>query len=789
MAHELAIIGLDCRFPGSKDVEEYWDNLKNGVDCVSIPDTATLTARGVDPDYVRSPNFVGAAYEIADIDKFDAAFFGITTLQAMVMSPQHRLLLESAWGACEHAGYNPAGFKDDVGVFVGSDDNTYYLGLQNNPRVAQIGAQRLVTQGNYLAYLPAWISYKLNLHGPSLGIHAGCSSSLAAVHLACNSLLLGECKVAIAGAVAARVPQRGFYHYEAGGIESADGRCRPFDAAGTGTVYGNGVGTVVIKRLADALAERDTVHAIIKGSALNNDGSGKLSFAAPNAESWAAVITEALINSGVRPESIGYLEAHGTGTPTGDAIEIEALTKAFRQSTNRKGFCAVGSVKANIGHLEAAAGIAGLIKVICILENGLIPPAVHFCTPNERIDFANSPFLVSREPRRWPASGMPRRAAINSFGIGGGNAHLILEEAPAVAPSPVTEEASHILFISARSAAALETAVSNLLEYLQRNPTVRIEDVAYTLALGRESFAHRYVVGCRSTAEAIAALEVAQPSLGPAPPDDAVFVLAEPTARTLDLCRDLYAAYPGLKHTIDSCTDRIRSRQGIEVDFRNVFFVQYALTTLLMSMGVKPAAIIAKGRWMTAAEVTDPDCWVLLGEMPDSSTLQAQLRRQGRHLVEVGLDDAVSSGDRSSPMRVRQIILAHLWQHGIEIRKEQIYPGAVGRRIPLPTYPFERKAYWIDRERMEPSVVQAEGEDLPATERSLTEICRELLSIPTIDPRESLFDLGASSLQITQLKTRIREYLGVDLPLQTMFDHPSVRGLTAQIDLAEQRAQ
>ena len=904
MGFELAIVGMDCRFPKSRDVSEYWENLKQGTDCASVLDAARLVAMGLDAGYVRSPSCVGVAYELEDIEGFDAAFFGIVTTQAMVMSPQHRLILESAWNAFENSGYNPLGFADDVGVYIGSDDNTYYLDLRDNPTVTQIGAHKLLPLGNYLAYLPAWVSYKLNLRGPSLGVHTGCSSSLAAVHLACNSLLLGECRVALAGAVAARVPQKGYYHYEPGGLESADGHCRPFDAGASGSVFGNGVGTLVIKKLEDALADADTIHAVIKGSALNNDGASKLSFAVPNSHSWRAVITEALLKSDVQPESIGYIEAHGTGTPVGDALEIEAMTAAFRKRTEKKAYCAVGSAKANVGHLDAAAGMTGLIKTICMLEHGLIPPQVNFTAANPRIDFADTPFFVNTNLMRWPHSEAPRRAGVSAFGIGGANAHLILEEAPsAPQQTPPRSDRDQVLFLSAKTSVALKNATVNLLKYLERNPALRIEDVAYTLTVGRASFDYRRAIVCRSVLEAIAALrQVGQitPAVAYDPPEvkRPGFMLAGISQTTLALSHALYAENTVFRQAFEECADRINSLLSVHlvlarppaaanaacswVDELRSFAIQYGLVKVWMSLGIKPVAMIGWGsaRYVVAVlcgvmgldtalrlatlaadqrgalavskgvspgdtlvsaaqltapripllsefsaarisseEATDPRYWIDTTHASANQTargIDPQQLDDSCRLVEVGLaplpdaqialDDSLRTDflrlpqprntANESASRVLLDVVAHLWENGVELRKELLIDKRTCRRIVLPTYPFERKAYWLDRHRSAAGTAHAGHPERPGVavahahhelEKKLLDICQTLLPIPSLGPLENFFDLGMNSLQINQLRTRIREDLGVEVPLQTLFDNANARGLSMQVDLIRTR--
>jgi amino acid adenylation domain-containing protein len=427
---DIAIIGMSCRFPGATNIKEFWQNLRNGVESISAFSDEELLVAGVELGVLSKPNYVKNRAVLPDIELFDAAFFGFSPKEAKTIDPQHRLFLEIAWEALESAGYNPKAFASKIGTYAGVGMNTYLLNnLYYNRDILDCVGEYQLMIGNDKDFLPTRISYKLNLNGPSVNVQTACSTSLVAVHLACKSLHNGECDMALAGGVSIRVPQQAGYLYQEGMILSPDGHCRAFDAQSQGTVPGNGLGIVVLKRLADAIADGDCIHAIIKGSAINNDGSVKVGYTAPGVDGQAAVIADAQAIAGVDPETITYIEAHGTGTVLGDPIEIAALTQVFQKSTQKQGFCAIGSVKTNIGHLDAAAGIAGLLKAILALKHKLLPPSLHFEQPNPQIDFANSPFYVNTELCEWKTDGIPRRVGVSSFGIGGTNAHIVLEEA------------------------------------------------------------------------------------------------------------------------------------------------------------------------------------------------------------------------------------------------------------------------------------------------------------------------------------------------------------------------
>jgi acyl transferase domain-containing protein/aryl carrier-like protein len=508
----IAVVGLAGRFPKAANVEEFWRNLRDGVEGISSLSDEELLAAGVGPDLITDPRYVKAAAYVDDCELFDAAFFGIGPREAEILDPQQRLLLETAWEALESAGYDPAVFLRRIGFYAGGRISDYFLfNLSSNPELtATVGALQTLF-ANDKDYLATFCSYRLNLRGPSITVQTACSSALVAVHLACESLLGLESDMALAGGISLRLPAKAGYIHQEGGILSRDGHCRSFDAAASGTVFGNGVGVVVLRRLADALADGDPVLAVILGSAVNNDGGRKLGFAAPSEEGQASVIAEALEVAAVDPESIGYVEAHGSATPLGDPIEVAALTRAFRDRTSRNGFCALGSVKSSVGHLEAAAGIAGLIKTILMLQHRAIAPSLHFARPNPEIDFANSPFRVATALAPWAAPpGQPRRAGVNSFGLGGTNAHIVLEEAPERPPT-VPSRPAHLLVLSARSAAALAAAARRLRDHLRSHPEACLADVAYTCQVGRRLFAHRLALVCGSLAEAVELLDSRDP--------------------------------------------------------------------------------------------------------------------------------------------------------------------------------------------------------------------------------------------------------------------------------------
>jgi acyl transferase domain-containing protein len=506
---EIAIIGMAGRFPGARNLDQFWDNLVNRVESITFFAEDELRATGVDDDDLNDPNYVRAAPVLEDMEMFDAPFFGFTPKEADIRDPQHRLFLECAYEAFQHAGYDPRRYPGEVGVFGGVFTNRYaWQNVRKNiPVLMSVGgiAMEIANHADYVATL---VAYKLNLRGPALTVATACSTSMVALHLACQSLRAGECEMALAGAVEIELPHRAGYTYAEGGIFSPDGHCRAFDARAQGTIFGSGAGVVLIKRLEDALADGDRIHAVIKGSAINNDGAQKVGFTAPSVEGQRRVVAEAYGVAGVDPTTVTYVEAHGTGTALGDPIEVTALSEVFTAGTETRQWCALGTVKTNIGHLGPAAGSAGLIKTVLALEHELIPPILHFEKPNPKIDFPSTPFFVATEPVPWPADGTRRRAGVSSFGIGGTNAHVVIEEAPPVPPS-VAARPWQLLTLSARTETAVEATAAELARHLREHPELPLSDVAYTLQVGREGMRQRRTVVCRSPEEAVTALETA----------------------------------------------------------------------------------------------------------------------------------------------------------------------------------------------------------------------------------------------------------------------------------------
>jgi len=618
----IAIIGTAGRFPGAKNVDAFWQNVRDGVESIVALSDEDLAAAGVPAEVASDPSYVRARAVLDDVEWFDAPFFGMTPREAEILDPQHRLFLECAWEALEHAGYNPEAFKGAIGVYAGAcGNNTYFLhNLYPNHELRK-AMDYQVYVANDKDFLPTRTSYKLNLRGPSVAVQTGCSTSLVAVHMACQALLTYQCDIALAGGVTVNVPTRSGYLYRHGMILSPDGRCRAFDAEAQGTVIGNGAGLVVLRRLEDALDSGDHIEAVIRGSAVNNDGAAKIGFTAPGVEGQAQVIAQALAMAETDPETVSYVEAHGTGTRLGDPIEIAALTRAFRARSHghRKGWCAVGSAKPNVGHLDVASGITGLIKVIQALRHRQLPPSLHFKKPNPEIDFANSPFYVNAALAEWKQASGPRRAGVSSFGIGGTNAHVILEEAPHAASAPGGRP-WQLLLLSARTRTALDATSERLVKHLQEHPDVSLPDVAFTLQVGRKSFPHRRMLICKDAEEAATLLSTlgdrrVLTQLEEMLDRPVVFMFSGQGSQYVGMAQELYEREPTFRAGVDLCAAMLQPDLGL--DLREVlyppperaeeaavllkqtrlaqpalFVVEYALATLWMEWGVRPAAMI-----------------------------------------------------------------------------------------------------------------------------------------------------------------------------------------------------
>ncbi len=1007
---EIAIVGLSGRFPGARDAAELWRALSDGRESISFfSDVSDVPGTGAGGDWTppagSSSHRVPAGGAIEGPDLWDADFFGYSPREAVLMDPQQRLFLEHSWLALEDAGYDPERHAGPVGVFGGVGKSDYLLcaaaaGVMNDP----VGSQ-LASLGCDRDFVTTRVSYKLGLEGPSLNVQTACSTGLVAVHLACRSLLAGECDLALAGAASVTAYQRQGYVYREGGVLSPDGHCRPFDAAAAGSVDSDGVGVVALKRLRDARADGDAIRAVIRASGVNNDGGSRVGFTAPRVATQARLIRSVLERAGLTADRIGCLEAHGTATPLGDPIEVEALIEAFRTTTAEAGYCALGSIKSNFGHANAAAGVAGLLKVVLALEHRQIPPSLHFERPNPAIRLEGSPFFVNTTLRPWEPRGGRRRAGVSSFGMGGTNAHAIVEEAPpAAAPEPPARP-WQLLVLSARTPAALDAATRRLAAHLARHPALSLADAAFTLQNGRRAFEHRRAVLARDADEAVAALEALDPertATGRAAQRGVPVAFLFPGQGTQEpgMAAGLYRDEPVFRAELDRAAAAFHPHLGFdlrevliaegpgrmppraaelartEVAQPALFAVEHALARTWMAWGVRPKALLGHslgeyvaaclagvlplddaaalvavrgrlleglppgamlavplppgevepllvdglalaavngpartvvsgppaavaaleellagrgvagrrlatshafhssmidpvlpafaaevrkvrlappsipylsnltGTWIRPGEATDPEYWVrhlretvlfapalaellsdptlVLLEAGPGRTLAGAARqalpavpaRQGGGLVALpSLPPTPDAPEAAFAL----LTLGRLWAAGVEVDWPALHAGTRRSRLPLPTYPFERRRFWIEvpREPREPREMErqpvpaelsvpagpsfagpsfagpsfaapaavAEGSESP-TQRRLAALWRDLLHVEDAGPDSDFFALGGDSLLSIGLASRLREELGVEIPVRELLVRPRLSQLAAAVDEA-----
>ena len=622
---QIAIVGMAGRFPGAKSVAQFWQNQLNGVEAISHFEVSELEVPNAS-ELAKDPNYVKTRSILNDIDQFDAEFFGIYPREAELMDPQHRLFLECCWESFEDAGYDPFAYGGSVGVFAGCSMSSYFLSrlcaaegfIQQFTGAYQVGNYPEM-MGNSLDFLATRASYKFNLRGPSFTLQAGCSTSLIAVCQACQSLLTYNCDMALAGGSSITLPQKRGSFYQEGGMISPDGHCRTFDADAQGTVFGSGVGVVLLKRLDDAMRDGDHIYAVIRGFALNNDGSAKVGYTAPSVEGQARVIAMAHELAGVNPESIGYVEAHGTGTPLGDPIELAALKQAFNIHTDKKRFCAVGTAKTNVGHLDIAAGVTGLIHASHVVRDGIFPPTLHFRKPNPKFDLDNSPFYVNAQRTAWNSENSPRLAGVSAFGVGGTNAHVILEQPPQRASQPAINP-TQLLVLSARSEIALEHATDNVAAHLQSHPDLNLADIAWTLQVGRRQFPWRRFVAASELQGALDALSKRNPKLVQTrharnDKPSICFLFPGQGSQYSNMGRELYHTEKIFGQAIDECAEILRPeldadirtliypRESVSEDSPTtltntvyaqpaIFALGYALAQLWIAWGIRPQAML-----------------------------------------------------------------------------------------------------------------------------------------------------------------------------------------------------
>ena len=872
---EIAVIGMAGKFPGAENIAEFWENLKNGIESLSFISNDELKNLDVNTDWLNNPNYVKAKGGVLeDKELFDASFFGYVPKEAEIMDPQIRIFHECAWSALEDAGYDPGIYNGFIGLYAGAGVSFYWESLTVLSGKCQNLGYFASGHFNNKDYLSTLVAYKLNLKGPCFVVQTACSTSLVAIHLACQGILYGECNMALAGGIRISPEKNIGYIYQEGMVASPDGHCRAFDAKAKGTIGGEGGGVVLLKSLEDAISDGDHIYAVIKGTAINNDGIRKVGYTAPSIEGQAEVIQMAQQVAEVEPESISYVETHGTGTELGDPVEIEALKLAF--NTAKKKFCAVGSVKTNIGHLDAAAGVAGFIKVALALKYRLIPPSLHFETPNPRIDFENSPFYVNNRLKEWNAvKDHPLRACVSSFGIGGTNAHVVLEEWPldpylqTVTKTGETKTGDgqyRLILLSGKTPATLDRITENLCMHLKTSRNIPLSDVAYTLAMGRRDFQCRRMIVCKDIDQAIEALSNPEPAgvhtfLPAQEENPIIFMFPGLGAQYENMAREIYLEEPVFRDEMNLCFDILKSLVDYDIkeilypegktesqrkrilDFEVaqlvVFIIEYALARLLIKWGIKPDAMIGYdfGEYAAAClrgtiSLEDSLKSILaIGPLPGkplatthfADGIKEVIKKENAIFIEIGpgrnLSLLLENFVNLPGHRVLDMIrpadqeisdtyyllnkIGQLWLYGRTIDWKQFYSQQTGRRLSLPTYPFERQRYWFDENVMKNGVEKMGGNRqekevapilkarpqlvnpyVPPGNQVEENIMREwqrLFGYDRVGIDDNFFDLGGSSLMAVNLASMM-ERSGFHIVLADILSNPTIKKLATIIN-------
>ncbi|MFV2114872.1 beta-ketoacyl synthase N-terminal-like domain-containing protein [Micromonospora sp. LOL_025] len=796
---DIAVVGMSGRFPGAANVAEFWELLRDGVDAGRELTAAELDAVPVEER--TDPAYVPVWSGIEGADRFDAQFFGYSPTDAMLIDPQHRILLECAWEALEDAGYDSRRFPGDIAVYAGCGLNQYLL-------YHLLPQQELVDSAGRLGMavasdkdnLATRISYKLDLTGPSMTVQTNCSSALVGLHHAISSLLDYQCDMAIVGAVSVKNPVPRGYRHEADGINSPDGRCRAFDAEAAGYHLGDGAGVVVLRRREDAEAAGDRIYALVKGSAVNNDGAGKVSFVAPGRSGQVRVIRRALRVADVPPSSIQYVEANGSGTLMGDSIEVSALEEAYGAADGPGAGWAIGSVKPNVGNLDTASGVTSLIKAVLAVHHGELPPSIHYRKPNPQTSLDRGPFRVNDMLRDWPEATGPRRAAVSSFGVGGTNAHVILEQAPPPAP-PGPNPPAVLLAVSAAGGEALAAAAGRLAEHVGSHPEQALADIAYTSQVGRRAFRHRAFVVAADADEAARALSAV--GAGEASPEAATVAYAFGAT-----CPDLAAlcdALPRLRAEVDRVAGELGVDPGAGAAGSDAATVtgQLALARLLGACGVTPVAAHGEGPGAVTAAVVDGR-WTVAeaGRALRAGThppAPAGAPAQADLTLAVGPAEASTLALADDAGSVRGLLGAfgELWRRGVEVDWAALHEGASRRRVGLPTYPFQRSRHWVDPVAVAPvtgpTPAAPAADAQPAAgsvlEEAVAAVWRRRLGVDRIGPHDSLLMLGADSLSAARTLRDLAQAFHVELQLGVFLQNPTVAALAEVIDGKLREAQ
>lgn len=914
---DVAIIGMSGRFPGAKNTDELWNNLLHGKESITLFNEDQDVIMRCKNKETKNNDFIKAYGVLDNIKYFDANFFEVNQREAEFMDPQQRVCLECAWEALEDAGYCTDYYDGQIGVFMGASPNTYLLNnIVTRDDLFKPQEMYKLMMGNMSDLLPMMISYKLNFTGPSMNIQSACSTSLVSVHMASQSILNGECDLALAGGVSIKIPQAFGYLYEKNMIISPDGHCRPFDENANGTVFGSGAGVVVLKRLYDAINDGDNILAVIKGSAVNNDGAVKVGFTAPSIIGQAKVIAEAQSVAQIHPNEITYVEAHGTGTEIGDPVEIEALTKAFSLNTARKNYCAIGSIKSNIGHLDVAAGVASLIKTVLALKHKKIPPTINYTTSNPKINFKDSPFYVNSRLSDWNVGTKDRIASVSSLGFGGTNAHLILSDYKDSGRN-IDKQEGYILMLSAKTKSSLQKYIDNLRCFFEKQQLINMVNVEYTLAVGRKDFKNRIVIDCESKEDAIHKLsrinvDTDEHHYYDQSNEDVIFYIGD-LMRTHDpiinykwLQTSPYERYykeimnaigPKMKKEIKQIiNDDRKCNRNVKVILN--FIKLYVCSQYLISIGITPKLISCQGYGMilglllsNVISINDAlallECSIQLGDVDaneskrvdhikslllnikyspqkiklfvpfkdcflDNNSVQdvelimeiicfedqisyknilsqncgvsfilgSMNNNQGDQDFQLSLEgskngfpisvlDLFSVDDDIEYLKMR--IYSDLWLKGMTINWSKLLQKQGLKRVSLPTYPFERKDYWIEsrlkytsiskqenstKKFMRPQLSVEYEEHHNQVQQVILLIWQELMYITTIGINDNFFELGGDSIIAIQIVARLNEVFQIDLSAHHLFAASTPSELAVRIikeiedeDLADEIAE
>ena len=845
---DIAIIGFSCRFPGATNQEEFWENIKNGVESIKFFEDSNNIEENHKKNRKHLKQKIYANALLEDTEYFDNQFFGYTDSEARLMDPQHRIFLQECYKALENSGYISEKYNGSIGIFAGSGDSRYFINniLLNN-KLSSTSSFNIdfwaASQLNSTQFLSTKVAYKLDNKGPVVNITTACSTSLVAVGMACESLRRHQGDIILAGGVSLVLPDEDFFEYQDGSILSRDGHCRPFSSDSNGTIMGSGAGVVVLKRLEDAIKDNDSIHAVIKGVGINNDGSHKISFSAPSVEGQLECIKKALKDGGISAETISYVETHGTGTRLGDPIEVTALTKAFASDTDKKNYCGIGSVKANIGHANIASGIASLIKVILCLKYKRLVPLVNFNTINPNIDINNSPFYVCTKAEEWVSNieNLPLRASVNSLGIGGTNAHLVLEEWKGIEKNENNIEQSNIFCFSAKSITSLRAILSNFRIFLDRKKEEKlsVSDIAFTLAKGRRDLEFRTGFICKNIDDAIFNLEKALDiSITTSASTKNLVLILSNNELSHEFVEILYRDQKFFSNILDESLISLENNNISSFNGRFSYKTQsdkkllslaikYSFLKFLISLGLDPKFILFHGqtellfKYILAGLPFDEILKCnLFGEQETKSVSDVYIKFDNHSLSEVmnNLRQRYSSEslifidvfsyfqNESEEFYKKGSIynffqdkqksdnkldcfynfLLQIWKLGFPLKLDILSKS--NHRIALPSYPFQKIKHWIDREYINKSEKNVSSEPSDSSvENSLLEIWKEVFESDEINITENFYDLGGHSLTALQIVSRINEKLSIEIDISEILKGINIKELSDIITLREQK--